>query len=347
MKVLFIPFRDMVHPWYDNVADPLAGRCEIELYDRNRSFEKQVAGVSVVVDQGGWGTRDMIDASVDAGVKLWQVLGTGLDHFDVDYVLSRRLTLANTPGQYSGSALAEHAILLMLCFAKNLDVCRRNAASGQFYLPFNEDLAGRSLGLVGFGASAKELARRARAFGMQLLAVEAVGIPDPVKYEFGLSFAGLPNELNDMLPRVDYLSLHVPLTDQTRGLLNRERLALLKATAVVINVARGGLINQQALVNALEQRRIRGAGLDVFEEEPLPSDSPLLRLDNVIATPHVAGGSRRTAELRGAAVVENIIRVQDSRPILHEITSPGAAEAPGHPGSNRTRSKSSHVGSEQ
>src|SRR5262245_18083968 len=110
----------MLQPWFDYVAGPLSGRCEVQLYDRTRPFAAQVAGASVVVDQGGWGTRAMIDASIEAGIKLWQVLGTGLDHFDVDYVLSRELTLANTPGQYSASSLAEHAIMLMLSLAKKI-----------------------------------------------------------------------------------------------------------------------------------------------------------------------------------------------------------------------------------
>lgn len=322
MKVLFIPFQDLLHPWYEGVAEPLAGRCEIELFDASRPFEQQVKDADVVVDQGGWGTRAMIDASIEAGVKLWQVLGTGLDHFDVDYVLDRGLPLANTPGQYSASSLAEQAMLLMLCFAKNLDLCRKNLHNGKFYHPFNDDLSGRALGLVGFGASGRELARRASAFGMKVMVVEALEVSSSAAREFGLSFVGSPSDLDAMLPQVDYVSLHVPLTSETSGLLNRQRLALLKATAVVINVARGGLIDEAALIEALQQNRIGGAGLDVFAEEPLPMSSALLQLDNVVATPHVAGGSRRTAELRGSAVAENVIRVLEGRPILHAVGRP-------------------------
>src|SRR3954447_26161103 len=119
MKILFLPFRDSLHPWLDDVVEPLAGRCTVELVDSARPFADQVAGVPVVVDQGGWGTPEMLDAAAEAGVSLWQGLGTGLDHFELDHALSRGLRVANTPGQFSAPALAEHALLLMLAIAKN------------------------------------------------------------------------------------------------------------------------------------------------------------------------------------------------------------------------------------
>jgi phosphoglycerate dehydrogenase-like enzyme len=319
VKILYVPFRDLLHPWLDDVVEPLDGRCDLVLCDAERPFGEQVDGTSVVVDQGGWGTHEMIDAAVAAGVSLWQVLGTGLDHFDVEYALARGLRVANTPGAFSATALAEQAVLFMLCFAKSLDRSRENARIGRFYHPLNDDLFGRTLGIVGFGASGRALARRAACFEMRLLAVDVVEIDESARESHGLAFAGGPDDLDRLLLESDYVSLHVPLTPETEGLLDARRIALLRPSAVVINVARGALLDEEALVAALRDGRIRGAGLDVFAEEPLPGDHPLLELENVVATPHIAGGSRTTSRLRGATVADNVLRVLDGRPILHEI----------------------------
>ncbi len=320
-RTLFVPFQDLLDPWLHDVEAPLAGRCEVELLDAGRPFRDQLDGIRVVIDQGGWGSREMLDAAAAAGVELWQVLGTGLDHFELDYALSCGLRVANTPGEYSSTGLAEHALLLMLCFARRLDEARRNAREGTFHHPFSDDLYGRSLGLIGFGASGRELASRAAAFGMRLLAVDLYPIAPELAELYGLSFAGSPDEIDFVVAESDYLSLHVPLTSSTEQLLDRRRIGLLKPSATVINVARGPLIDQAALVEALSQGKIHGAGLDVFDTEPLDPDHPLLRLENVVATPHVAGGSRETSRRRGGAVAENVMRVYEGRPILHEITT--------------------------
>ncbi len=121
MKVLFLGTPTMLHPWYDDVLEIAAGRWPIQLFDPGKPLAEQLEGVSVVVDQGGMhGTRELISASREAGVKLWQVLGTGLDHTDVGYILEQGIPLANTPGQFSAIALAEHALFLMLLFAKRM-----------------------------------------------------------------------------------------------------------------------------------------------------------------------------------------------------------------------------------
>jgi phosphoglycerate dehydrogenase-like enzyme len=318
---LFIPFRDLLDPWLNDVVRPLHGRCAVELYDSARPFEPQIASAFAVVDQGGWGTREMLDAAADTGIVLWQVLGTGLDHFELAYALERGLTVANTPGKYSSVGLAEHALLLMLCFAKSIDTSRANARSGRFYKPFNDDLEERTLVIVGFGASGRELARRARACGMHLLAIDELPIDEKTSHDYGLAFTAGPDDLDSVLSDADYVSLHVPLTRDTRGLLDRRRIGLLKRHAVIVNVARGELIDESALVDALRSGRLRGAGLDVFAREPLDPAHPLLALENVVATPHIAGGTRGTSRRRGQAVAENLIRALEGRPILDQIVS--------------------------
>jgi D-3-phosphoglycerate dehydrogenase len=321
MKVLFIGFSDIVHPWYDDFLEALGSEHSVELYDPKSPRAPQFQDAQVVVDQGGWGTHEMIDTAIASGVKLWQVIGTGLNHIDVQYLLEKGVPIANTPGIFSGIALAEQALFFMLCFAKNPDASRRNMQSGVFYRPMNEELEGRTLGLVGFGASARELAKRAGAMGMRILAIDAVEVPRSVQEEYHLDFCGSPTELDRVLRASDYLSIHTPLTSKTLHLINRESFDLMKPTAILINVARGEIVDEAALLEALQTGRIRGAGLDAFTQEPLDPNHPFLHMENVVTSPHIAGMTRGTSQRRGKAAAENVHRVAQGLPPLHRVTS--------------------------
>jgi D-3-phosphoglycerate dehydrogenase len=321
VKVLFIGLAGKEEPWLGDVVRALDGDHELTVLDREASLEPQFAGVRIVVDQGGWGTRAMIDAGAAAGVELWQVLGTGVDHSEVDYILASGMQLANTPGPFSAVAVAEHALFLMLCLAKNLRAAERNLRAGVQNLPVNDELERKVLGLVGLGASGRELARRARAFAMEVIAVDVVE-PSPDELEvLGLRWFGPPSRLRDLLREADYLSLHVPLTPQTRGMIGPAELGLMKPDAFLINVARGRLVDEDALVAALRAGRLHGAGIDVLAIEPPDPTHPLLQLENVIVTPHVAGVTTGTSRRRGAACAENIRRIADGLAPLYEITT--------------------------
>jgi D-3-phosphoglycerate dehydrogenase / 2-oxoglutarate reductase len=319
-RVLFIGF-DVVHPCYDDFLDAIGGKHAVSLYDAARPIAEQMREVWVVVDQGGWGTHAMVDAAAAAGVKLWQVIGTGLDHLDVNYILGKGMPLANTPGIFSGVALAEHAIFLMLCFAKNLRQSESNVRSGVFFYPETEELQGKTLGLVGFGASGRELAKRAWALGMRTLAVDPFEVPRSELDEYHVEFFGGPEKLGKLLAEADYLSLHTPLTSKTRHLIDERAFGLMKPTAVLVNVARGEIVDEKALINALRSCRIRGAGLDTFTREPLDPSHPFLQMDNVIATPHIAGGTRGTSQRRTQAAAENVFRIANGLPPLYRLTA--------------------------
>ena len=321
MKVLFIGFSDVVHPWYDDFLEAIAGKHTVELYDPSSPIAPQFRGAEVVVDQGGWGTHEMIDAAIASGVKLWQVIGTGLNHIDVKYLLEKGVPLANTPGVFSGIALAEHALFLMLCLAKNLDESRKNIRSGIFYHPMNEELEGKTLGLIGFGGSARELAKRARGMRMRILAVDALEISKSVQDEYHLDFVGSPDHLDKLLKESDFVSIHTPLTSKTNHLINRKSFEIMKPSAILINVARGEIVDEAALLEALQSGRIRGAGIDVYNKEPPDLDNPFLHMENVIATPHVAGMTRGTSQRRGSAAAENVFRVAQGMPPLYQVTS--------------------------
>jgi len=322
VKILFLGTSNLLHPWYDDVLEVAADRWPIPLFDRGQPVAPQFEGLDVVIDQGGnHGTHELIDAACEVGVKLWQVLGTGLDHTDVAYILKKGIPLANTPGQFSSVALAEHAVFLMLLFAKKFFESQRSVRNGVLCEPMNEELHGKTLGLLGFGASGRELALRASAMGMRIMAVDVVPIPPPVQERYGLAFCGTPAELTQLLAESDYLSVHVPLTSATRHLLNGRALSVMKPNAVIINVARGEIIDEPALVEALQAGRIRGAGLDVFPREPVDPNHPLLRLPNVVATPHVAGVTFGTSYRRAQAVIANVERMAQDLPPLYRVTS--------------------------
>jgi phosphoglycerate dehydrogenase-like enzyme len=309
VRVLFIGFQDLVHPWYDDFLTAIDDRFPVELYDTSRPFADQLKDVEVVVDQGGWGTHAMADAAAVAKVKLWQVIGTGLDHIDIKYFNDRGLPVCYSPGFLSGIGLAEHALMFMLCLVKKWSVMQKNLHSGVWYHPMTDEVQGKSLGLVGFGGSARELAVRAWAMGMKISAIDVVDVPAAVLDEHHISFFGGVKDLPKLLKESDFLSLHVPLTPQTMHMIDRAAFAQMKKSAFLINVARGELVDEAALLDALRSGQISGAGVDTFADEPLRPESPLLHLPNVIASPHIAGGTRGTSRRRGQAAAENVVRV--------------------------------------
>jgi phosphoglycerate dehydrogenase-like enzyme len=208
----------------------------------------------------------------------------------------------------------------MLYFAKNFPATQHNMRAGTFYRPMNDELDGATLGLIGLGASARELARRASACGMRLLGIDLQPPPADVLDAFGIHYLGGPESLDTLLVQSDYVSVHLPLTRRTRHLLDARALAVMRPRSVLINVARGGIVDQAALVAALQRRALRGAGLDVFAVEPLEADSPLRQLDNVVLTPHVAGVTTGTSRRRAEAVADNVRRTAAGLPPLYAVT---------------------------
>ncbi|MFN8006368.1 MAG: NAD(P)-dependent oxidoreductase [Terriglobia bacterium] len=322
MRVLFLGIPNQLHPWYDDVLKAVGSRWPIELFDPGRPKAEQFRGVDVVVDQGGqFGKREMIDLGAAAQVKLWQVLGVGVDHVDIRYLLEKKIPLANTPGPSSAVALAEHSLFLMLLFAKNFAESQKNIQAKILCYPLNDELEGKTLGLLGLGASGRSLAKRAKAMGMRIMATDMVQAPPEVLQECQLDFFGSQEHMGRVLQEADYYSIHVPLTSKTRHMVSRNELKLMKPTAVVINIARGGVIDEEALAEALREGKLRGAGLDVFSKEPVDPQHPLLQCSNVIATPHIAGVTTGTSRRRGEAVAENIDRTSRGLPPLFQITS--------------------------
>ena len=217
--------------------------------------------------------------------------------------------VANCPGQFSSVALAESAMMFMLLLARNYHEARVNFRAGKMYQPFGYALEGAVLGIIGLGASGQELARRARAFGMHIWAIDVRTIAPAILDELQPELLGGPDELDRVVTAADYLSLHLHLTNETRYIIDARRIGLMKPSACLINVARGGLVDEAALHDALLHGRLRGAGLDVFSGEPPDTSLPIYQLPNVVVTPHIFGGTDGTARARAVAAAENVDRV--------------------------------------
>lgn len=221
--------------------------------------------------------------------------GTGLDNVDAAAAAERGITVLNTPAANAVS-VAELVIGLLLAFERHVPQAAADLRAGRWEKSkwMGRELAGRALGLVGFGRIGREVALRARAFEM------TVSAHDPALAGWPAEFAWVPGvALGEVLERSDVVSLHVPLARETHGLIGAAELGRMKKDAVLVNCARGGVVDEAALQVALERGAIRGAILDVFETEP-PGSSPLLRLPNVLAVPHL-GASTREAQVRAGA----------------------------------------------
>jgi glyoxylate reductase len=319
LKVLFLAHPpNLREPWLKDVRAAIGPRHDFVLFDEQAPLENQIAAVDVVVDQGGaHSTRVMADMA--GTVKLWQILGTGFEKFDLVYWRQKKIPVANTPGQFSAAALGECALMFMLMLARRWHETQANLHRGCFYTPMGRELEGARLLLIGFGASAMALAARARPFGLRVSVVDLREVSEAERREFNLADVGKPADIDRLLPESDYVSLHLHLNAETLHILNARRLGLLKPTACLINVARGPLVDEEALYQGLAEGRLGGAGLDVFASEPVDPNNPLLRLPNVIATPHISGTTDGTSRRRAECVATNVNRIAQGLEPLYRI----------------------------
>lgn len=248
-------------------------------------------------------TRKVIEAAPK--LKVIGRAGVGLDNIDLEAAKERGIKVVNSPGASSRS-VAELAVALMFNVARKIAFADRKMREGVWAKKqcMGFELEGKTLGIVGFGRIGYQIAKIAKALGMNLLLYDPYPNEEHAK-EVGGKFV----DLETLLKESDVVTLHVPLIDATYHLINEERLKLMKPTAILINAARGAVVDTNALVKALKEGWIAGAGLDVFEEEPLPKDHPLTKLDNVVLTPHI-GASTVEAQMRaGVQVAEQIVEI--------------------------------------
>ena len=309
LNVLFMPHAAGIDPsWAKDVVAAIEGSHDLRVFDPEQEAGPQFDGVEVIVDLGGNVGGELVDAAAHAGVRFVQAQTNGLDHVEVDRILDADMLLCHCPGHLSSVALADRAMLFLLMLAHRYEEGRRTFMRGDLYSPNGMEPAGRSLAIVGFGNSGQLLARRARAFGMRVLAIDVRPIEQQVLDELQPELLGGPDDLDRVLAQCDFLSVHLHLTDETRAVIDRRRIGLMKPTACVINVARGELVDEQALYEALLAGRLGGAGLDVFAREPADPAHPVFQLPNVYVSPHTAGGTDGTSRKRARFALENLNR---------------------------------------
>ena len=251
------------------------------------------------------------------GFRLIHQWGAGLEGVDLEAARSRGIQVANVPSVgKNADSVAEHAILLTLATLRQLPVAQSSLQSGAWGAPLGRALAGRTVCLYGLGAVARALVRRLRPFDVRILGITR----DPAAPKvaaLGLDGCYSPADRDGCLAQTDVLILCVPLTYETEGIIDRDALAALPEGAVLINAARGGLVDYQALRAALESGHLGGAGLDVFWKEPFSPRDPLLRLPNVIATPHIAGVTDKSYDQIADAVAANLERLRRGEPLAN------------------------------
>lgn len=236
--------------------------------------------------------------------------GVGFDTIDLDAARARGIPVLRTPGVNS-EAVAEMAFALALSVTRRVARFDRMLRAGEEIVRpqhLGIEMSGKTVGVVGMGNIGTRVARKwLGAFDATLLACDPHAPAD--------AWSDLPHRriarLHELLPEVDLLTLHLPLTDESRHLIGRDEIALMKADAVLVNVSRGGIVDEQALFEAMKRGHLFGAGLDVFEVEPPPADHPLLGLPNVVATPHAAGGTVATQIRSALQVARQVIHVLD------------------------------------
>jgi glyoxylate reductase len=252
---------------------------------------------------------DKIDGEVmdEAGPQLKVISNhaVGFDNIDVPAATARRIPVGNTPDVLT-DATADFAFALMMAVARRIPESERYVHAGKWktwgpMTLLGVDIKGATLGLVGFGRIGKAVARRAVGFDMRVIYYDpSEKKPDP-------NLNATPVDFETLLRESDFLSLHTPLTPDTRYLIDAEALSKMKPNAVLVNTARGPIVDPQALYEALKDKRIFGAGLDVTDPEPLPLDSPLLTLDNIVVVPHVASASTTSREQMSWMAAQNLV----------------------------------------
>jgi D-3-phosphoglycerate dehydrogenase len=249
-------------------------------------------------------------------LKMVSVWGTGTDNIDLEAAGRRGITVCNTPG-VNAFAVAEHALALMLTTGRKIPRIDHEMRGGAWPREMLTQCLGKTLGVFGTGTIGARVIALARALGMEVLAWSARGDEAHVR-----GLGATPASKEEILRTADFVSLHLRLTPETRAFLTRRELALMKKTAILINTGRGALVEREALLDALRQGRIAGAGLDVFHEEPVKPADPVLGLANVVLSPHNAGQTPeviRDGLLRAVANVENFLKGQPTDVVVAPV----------------------------
>ncbi len=297
--------------------------CDIRVWDRVDTppprdvLLREVTGIEGLLSL----LTDRIDAELmDAAPRLKVVsnYAVGYDNIDVPAATQRGIVVGHTP-EVLTETVADFAFCLMLAAGRRLVEADAYTRAGKWstwepFLLAGQDLHRATLGLVGLGRIGAAVAHRAKGFQMRIIYYDVFRRRD-LEEALGIEY----KEFDEVLRTADFVSVHVPLSDQTRHLIGREQFAWMKKTAVFVNTSRGPIVDQQALADALATRQIYAAGIDVFEREPIPRDDPLLKLDNIVIAPHIASASIPTRTRMAIIAAQNLVAVLQDRPPPHPV----------------------------
>ena len=316
-------------------AQQFAGDASLAAPERDDAAEREALApaADVLITKRTYVDGALMDKVGDR-LRLIQLQSGRRDRVDLEAARARGVSVALAP-QVGCIAVAEFAMLLMLGVSKKIAHADRLTRAGAYRelgltpeptherkhafqwmkLPDLFELHGRTLGLVGFGEIATEVARRSKAFGMRVLYTKRERVPEEIEREEAVAYRDLP----DLLAESDLVSLHVPHSDATDKMIDAAALGRMKSSAYLINTCRGGVVDEDALVAALRDGTIAGAGLDVFVEGPVPHDHPLLALDNVLLAPHLGGGSGGARMKQTRDTLANVVALQRGEALQHTI----------------------------
>ena len=321
MKILIVHYHSF-ELWHapswirERLQEDFPGHTFIQLQNYD-SVPEEIADTDVFI---GWSLRP---EQFVAAKKLCWIHSPAAAVHQLMYpeLIRSNVALTNSTGIH-GPVVAEHAITLLLALAKRLPQAMQYQAKHEWSQdqlwhaqPRPREVSGSTVLVIGMGGIGREFAARAKALGIRVLAIRE----NPAKGLDGANVVFGSAQIDDVLPQADYVLLCTPVTPATTGIMNAARLTKMKPDAYLINVARGPLIDEAALLEALKYRRIAGAALDVFHEEPLPPDSPFWSLDNILITPHTAAVTDRLWERHYGLIVDNMKRFLAGQPLLNEV----------------------------
>jgi D-2-hydroxyacid dehydrogenase (NADP+) len=303
---LNICFAHVAYRMQDRFTARRTGSNSFQVWSREELLGR-LGEADVLVISGLW-RNDLLEHAPK--LRFIQSIGAGTDQFDKELLTRRGVRLASAKG-VNEKAVSEHAMALILALTRRLPEARDNQGRRVFRGMIGEiekredELAGKTLLIIGLGGIGGRLARLAKAFELRVIGIRR----DPKGGTNGADEVHGMEALKQLLPQADIVALTCPLTPETRGIINSETLALMKSSALLANLARGGCVDQTALIDALNQEKIAGAALDVFVEEPLPSDSPLWTTKDLFITPHTGGETRRYEENVIDCLLDNLDRL--------------------------------------
>ena len=286
---------------------------EVVWVDVNQSLEQQAAQLQDAVAVIAAPSAFPVDLALRCpNLKLIQTVSAGTNVIDIAALQELGIKVANNGGG-NAVAVSEHTIALMVSVYRKMHLQFQAVKNRQWagdirtqWIAGSYELTDKTVGIVGFGRIGQRVARRLQGWDCQLIYHDVIGFPPALEQELHVTRAG---GLDDLLRTADIVTLHVPLTRKNRGMISDREFNLMKPTAVLINACRGPVVDEAALIRAMQAKKILAAGLDVLEEEPTPVDNPLLDMDNVLITPHLAAFTQESYEKQSAFAIQNTARV--------------------------------------